>query len=67
MLDRMPEVGDQVQLECTDREHKDEDDLPIKARLSRTEAVHQRSPPSLSAVSRQASWFSAMPSSSTVS
>ena len=34
MLDRMPEVGDQVQLECTDREHKDEDDLPIKARLS---------------------------------
>ena len=34
MLDRMPEVGDQVQLECTDREHKDEDDLPIPARLS---------------------------------
>ncbi|MDH5151853.1 hemolysin family protein [Kocuria palustris] len=33
MLDRMPEVGDQVQLECTDREHKDEDGLPIPARL----------------------------------
>ncbi|WP_144790733.1 hemolysin family protein [Kocuria palustris] len=33
-LDRLPEVGDEIQLECTDREHRDEDDLPIPARLS---------------------------------
>lgn len=38
MLDRLPEVGDEVQLECTDREHKDDDDLPIRAHLKLTVA-----------------------------
>ncbi|KAA9393964.1 HlyC/CorC family transporter [Kocuria coralli] len=34
MLDRLPEVGDEVVIECTDREHRDEDDLPTHGRLS---------------------------------
>ncbi|WP_167739475.1 hemolysin family protein [Kocuria sp. JC486] len=34
MLDRLPEVGDEVTVEGTDHEHRDEDDLPTQGRLS---------------------------------
>lgn len=34
MLDRLPEVGDEVVIEGTDHEHRDEDDFPTQGRLS---------------------------------
>lgn len=34
MLDRLPEVGDEVIVEGTDHEHRDDDDLPTQGRLS---------------------------------
>lgn len=34
MLDRLPEVGDEVVIDGTDHEHRDDDDLPTQGRLS---------------------------------
>lgn len=34
MIDRLPEVGDEVIVDGTDHEHRDEDDLPTQGRLS---------------------------------
>jgi len=40
-LDRLPEVGDEIELRARDHVHRDEDDLPTHARVRmRVEAVH---------------------------